>query len=258
MNEHDLREAHRAEPPPRRRGWRCPAEDQLAAFVDERLPAARRARVASHVADCGFCRDQVAFLALSAETEPPGEVPAGLLAQARELVERKAQAPRAWRWAPATAVAGCLVVVAVVWMRRQETGPAAIPLPAPPAAAVPSPAISPAPATALAEKRRLVRSGEDRAAAPQLVFPAEGAILSRERVAFRWNPAPGALFYEVRVLTAEGDLVWEGRAEGVEARVPGSISLAAGARYYVSVSGFLSDGKTIKFPTVGFQVAAGE
>ena len=41
-----------------RRGWRCPDETQLAAYVTQGLAGSRRSSVEGHLADCDFCLSQ--------------------------------------------------------------------------------------------------------------------------------------------------------------------------------------------------------
>ena len=89
---------------------------------------------------------------------------------------------------------------------------------------------------------------------PELVYPREGVILASRDLEFRWRQMPGVLFYEVRLVTAEGDVVWEKRSETTHARLPDSIHLASGGQYFVSVRAYLSRGKTAKSATVGFKV----
>src|SRR6478672_8246697 len=69
-----------------RRGWRCPDENRLAAYVAQRLSGSARKSVEAHVADCDFCLGQVAFLTQSADWVSPEAVPTQLLSRARKLV----------------------------------------------------------------------------------------------------------------------------------------------------------------------------
>ena len=72
-----------ASPAGSRRGWRCPDEAQLAAWVEGGLGVARREEVADHVAGCDWCCGQVGFLARTGKLGPPPAVPVSLLAAAR-------------------------------------------------------------------------------------------------------------------------------------------------------------------------------
>src|SRR5258705_5624944 len=92
-----------------RRGWRCPDENRMAAYVAEGLSDSARKSVEAHVAGCDFCLTQVAFLTQSADWVTVEAVPAHLLYRARRLITRE---PRktinlGWRWAVTAAAVAC-------------------------------------------------------------------------------------------------------------------------------------------------------
>ena len=70
------------------RGAGCPADDRLVDYVQSRLAGEEREWFEHHLADCGFCRGQVGFLARAAELGPPPAVPLHLLAAARGVRAR--------------------------------------------------------------------------------------------------------------------------------------------------------------------------
>jgi hypothetical protein len=235
-----------------RRSWRCPEEALLAAYAEQKLTERDRPHVEAHLADCDFCLGQVAFLLSPPETAPAA-VPAGLLLRARQLAETRAAVPGrpAWRWGAVAAATAGLMVIAAISLREPRApvtppGPSVTPpvstssLPAAPAA--------PTPATS-----RTIRKEQRKAVELQLIFPREGSVLSRSEVEFRWKSVRGSQFYEIRLVTAEGDVVWEGRVETTQARLPDDIELAPGREYFVSVRAYLPEGKTLKSPTVGFR-----
>src|SRR5687767_13211552 len=99
-----------------RRGWRCPDEAELAAYVAGPVSSSNREFIEAHIADCDFCLGQVAFLTQSAEWNNADEVPANLISKARDLVARKPdQISRwNWRWAATATAFACLALLAVV------------------------------------------------------------------------------------------------------------------------------------------------
>jgi hypothetical protein len=101
---------------------------------------------------------------------------------------------------------------------------------------------------------RTVRNRGAQAAVPSLVFPQEGAVVSAAEVEFRWTAVPQALFYEVRVLSAEGDRLWEQRVDGTRTRVPASALSQERGKMFVSVRAQLPDGRAVKSEVVGFSV----
>jgi hypothetical protein len=237
----------------RQRSWRCPDEADLAAYADARLADDARRRMEAHLAGCEFCLDQVAFLVRPQESAMP-EVPPGLLARAHDLgaTGQEVRWWAEWRWSAAAAAAACVVLGAIVWLRQPPpplapSGPGPAPwvevAPAPAATAVPS-----APS-------RVVRNGQRASVALRLLFPREGTIVSRESFDFRWTEVRGCLFYEIRLMTGEGDLVWEGRVEATQARIPANVQLTPGGKYFISVHAYLPEGKTLPSTVVGFRVA---
>ncbi|MCU1276359.1 MAG: hypothetical protein JWO48_3790, partial [Bryobacterales bacterium] len=183
----------------------------------------------AHIADCNYCLGQVAALARLEEAGVPGEVPPPLLAKARALVEVPAAPLRtAWRWGAAAAAATCLAVVLMFSARQPR--PIGVP-------AVQS-----------------VRRAPDSAMAPVLLFPTEGALVPRHALAFRWREIDRSLFYDVQILSAEGEVIWAAHINGPEAQIPAGVRLSPGQKYYVSLDAWLPEGKAIKYPIVGFQV----
>ena len=216
--------------PPRRsaeRGWWCPDDQILAAYADTRLEGAARGRLEKHLASCEFCRGQVAAMAKLAE-EPLPDVAPGLIARAESL-----RAPRRapnWRWAAAAGAVACLALVMTPLLRRSEAPPKI-------------------------EEPRVVRQAPSAAIRPELQFPLDGAEVAGQNLELRWRGMEGALFYEVRILTADGDEVWKGRSDGTSVRVPDDAALAAGQKYYVWVSALLPDGKSAKSAATAFTVS---
>ena len=102
---------------------------------------------------------------------------------------------------------------------------------------------------------RYVGNGLTVPSAPEIVFPVEGLKLVRQDLEFRWKPFPRALFYEIRLTTAEGSLVWEARAEQPQSRPPESISLVSDQKYFVTVLAYLPDTRIMKTKPVGFVVS---
>jgi hypothetical protein len=89
---------------------------------------------------------------------------------------------------------------------------------------------------------------------PQILSPEEGSIVGREQVDFRWREVTGAIHYEVQLVTAEGDVLWQDRTEKTGARLPGTVPIASGQEVYVWVRAHLLDGQTLKSDPVGFRL----
>jgi hypothetical protein len=72
---------------------------------------------------------------------------------------------------------------------------------------------------------------------------------------FRWESLADAVFYDIRVVTAEGDLVLESKTEDAHLRMADDIPLQPGAKYFVSVRAHLREGKTVKSSIVSFRIS---
>ena len=88
-----------------------------------------------------------------------------------------------------------------------------------------------------------------------VVFPAPESTIPGKDLQFQWKTVDGALDYEVRVLTAEGDLVWELKTEGNSVKLPSDVRMETGHRYYLLLRADLPQGKTVESRAIGFSVA---
>jgi hypothetical protein len=82
-------------------------------------------------------------------------------------------------------------------------------------------------------------------------------VIPRGSLEFRWRQVPRSLFYDVRLATAEGDLVWEGQATVTSLRPPGDLQLEGGRKYFVWVRAYLPEGKTVQSRALAFSVKDG-
>jgi hypothetical protein len=255
------------------RRWRCPNEMQLAAYVEHKLQGSTRDFVEKHVADCEFCLSQISFLVHAADQTDSSEVPTSVLRRARDLVPKKSgrMTNWGWRWTAASAAAACLVLLLAFIALRLQTQQAVNAPDGPlvaqqhPPDIVPVPQTTPAlprPApTHSAEKLRpsepvvpeIRREVQD--LLPTIVFPRNGTALRQSELDFRWQAFADTVFYDIRVVTAEGDLVLETKTEDTHLRIADSIPLQPGAKYFVSVRAHLRQGKTVKSGIVSFHIS---
>ncbi len=274
MVEKDLKELLRSQKSqPVRRGRRCPDDMQLAAYVDNRLLGSSRDFVEKHLADCELCLSQISFLVHAADRTDFEEVPTSVLRRARDLVPRKSGRITAWgwRWAAASAAAACLVLlvtfIALRFRTRRPVNTPSEPLIAqqhqPDIVPVPrtSPAIPrPAP-THSTEKPRSVEAvapvtrREGQGQLLTVVFPRNRTTLRRSELDVRWQPFADTVFYDIRVVTAAGDLVLESKTEETHLRIADDIRLQPGANYFVSIRAHLRQGMTVKSGIVSFRIS---
>ena len=234
------------------RRWTCPDEERLAAYVDGHLAPEAQEHLERHLVGCDFCLGQVGFLLRQPEAAMPADVPEALLRRASALTEERAGFPARpmLRWGTAAVAAACLVLVLATNLRRQIPVPPEPSSPAAPVAPIPSTRSAP---TAQPSPPRAVRSLGKVSRELQVVHPREGDVLGPGDVVFRWRPVPGALYYQVRVVTEEGDVVWEERLEGTQLTAPSDLHLVAGQGFFLRVRAYLPDGKAITSRVVGFK-----
>ncbi len=238
------------------RRWNCPRDAQIAAYADRQLAGRAKERVEAHLADCDFCRDQVGYLIRSANSPTPESPPDSLLERAKKLGEER---PRAegiafWHWGKIAAATACLVVVGTIAFRHHPAGPTTAP--ANPPIALPAqapPQIAP-PAPSTMNPRPAVRGGNNHWLQPALVFPASGSMVPEGNIDFRWEPVAGALDYEVKLLSEDGDMVWTNTSSVSNLRLPAEVKLEAGKKYFVQVRANLAEGKSSQSAPIAFTV----
>jgi Putative zinc-finger len=234
---------------PRTDRFHCPGDEQLAAYVDQQLIGAERQRVESHLAKCDTCLKQVGFLVRQAKGGS-AEAPAWLVQKAAQLPAVPTRnTPILWKWAPLAAGVAAVALGITVWLRTQTPQPA----PAPQIASAPARS-SPAGVKPLASAPpdTAVRNTTTHSSAPVILSPQPGATVGMAALEFRWEPMPNAVAYEVRVVTADGDLVWEKTVNGTYVVLPRSVSLTKGSKYFIWVRAAFPDGKTQQSDPVGF------
>jgi len=254
------------------RSWNCPDEGQLAAYIGKRLDASARTAFETHASDCDYCLSQLAFLAQAPDSDVE-HVPAALLLPARELIKQKRSVSLGWGWrwiAAPLAFAGLVLAIGLgIQLRRQQTvspdqerlvakkiEPS--PIVSPPVAYVPPAEPSKPPPATPSQKRdgAIVRAPLSNVFAPALAYPREGQSIPRERLEFRWQPVADAIFYEVRLLSPSGDVVFATRTDEVRIKPGADVSLVPGTKYFAVVTAHLREGKTAKSSVVGFRLTA--
>lgn len=225
--------------------FHCPDEHDLAAYVDQQLIGAERKRVESHLGKCDSCLQQVGFLVKQPQAVAGG-APSSLVHSAEQL---KSAAPEnasfGWKWVSVAAAIAIVATGLVVWRKmRPNLEPSSMTFAT---AKQDSAFITPNPPKAEAA----VRSLSPPASLPVVLSPQAGAIVHASDFSIRWGAVPDAVAYEVRVVSAEGDLIWQTRLRGKSADPPKQ-TLRPGQKYFVWVRASLRDGKTLQSAAVGF------
>jgi hypothetical protein len=251
------------------RSWRCPNENELAAYIEGQFTGVKRQRMEGHFANCNWCLEALAFLGQSSEQPAPDSVPGHLLTRARMLAPNEQVKGRRWSWTTAAA-AVCVLIIAVfiVWRIRANRNPVppvdlvaqnhAVPTPSV------QPAISPEPSPRAVEALQkpkptqtrppMVR-GEDGRIVPTILRPQEGGPISKKNQAFVWSAVADATFYEVKVVKNDGTPVFKESVSETRLALQSQSALQEGAQYFVTIEAHLSDGRVIRSKLVKFQVA---
>jgi hypothetical protein len=259
MNEREIEELLKAQgPSDKRRGWRCPDENKLAAYVNGQLQPEKRNGLEAHIADCKSCLQTLTFLTRTLDTPESSFVPAHLLVRARGLVDEQRVRGWQWQWTMATATACILIVVGVVvWRTRSQlspTPPSDLVAQQQPSPEVRPPAVNastplPESSSALQKPKpvetpqRSVR-GENDEAVPTLISPREGAVIKGGQPSFSWKSVTGATLYEVRVVTEDGAPVLSESTTGTQLNL-NTAALPPG-KYFVTIVARLGGGRTVK------------
>ena len=222
----------------------CVSETELVEYLGDRADRDENSRLESHVSGCRHCLGQLAEI-LVAWGQP---LPAiedewqAVTAKALLIPDRVgAEEGRPVEWLPrlrwAVSVAAVLVL-AVLWHQHTPGPPVERTEEAAPAQVRQAPAVQPA--------------------LPGLLWPQEGQRISRGDLDLRWQAMAGARHYEVTLLNHRGDVLWEATAQGTSMRVATDLTLVAGERYFVWVTARLENGRTVRSPSVAFELVAGE
>ena len=243
-----------------RRRWGCLSEAEIAAYVDHAIRGTEKDKIDAHLADCEFCLSQVAFLIRIQKAELPASVPGPLLSRARDLVPGpntvrpysvRAGVELIPAWGRVAAAAACLAVVVTVSVRYSRFRSLSSSSNAPASSARIRPDAQPVLQNPSVGD---VRGGVE-SASLAVVFPVPESAVPRNDLQFQWKTVDGALDYEVRVLTAEGDLVWEQKTEGNSVKLPSDVRVETGHKYYLLLRADLPQGKTVESRAIGFSVA---
>jgi hypothetical protein len=229
-------------------GWNCPRTEEIAAYLDGVLDDAVRLRLESHQSNCAHCRAVVGDV-IRIQRRALVSAPPALVAKAMALVPPTSHRPR-WIFAPmaAAGVLACTVIAALLFQTPGHLVLPPAPTPAAPiiAKAEPAPAIS---------NHETVRKPTTAHLLPRVITPRLDSVLSDAALDVRWTAVPHAGYYQVQVVTFEGDPVWEGHSTGTVLALPANLTLKGG-KYFVWISAFLENGRVVKSEPVGFRIAS--
>jgi hypothetical protein len=209
----------------------CPEDQQIAEYFEDELPEAEREQVERHLADCRFCQARLGMLQRLEQTLVAPRIPEDVLAAAKSMPRATVSRPNL---APIWVAAAVLVIAVGVLYQMlpvREIGQVALPR------------------THMNEPSsdlRETRSMDSGVMGPRFLSPREGSGINPNAGIFKWTAVPNSLYYEVRIVTDAGDLLWQERVDGTEWRLPAGLALTPGLDYFVRVDAYLTDAKTLQ------------
>jgi hypothetical protein len=206
------------------------------------LTGEARQRFLAHLADCDYCMARMGLLKRAREDAPEQAVSELTMARARRLARGRKQPVirRVSRWA-----AAAVVVLGVLFVFKSYS-----PVPAGPGVGD-LPSGEPV-SEALAPRQ--IRNLNTDVVKLEVLKPENGAIMNTDDLGFSWTGVPGSLHYDVRLLTEDGDILWQDQVESTELELPGNLQLDSGTEYFFRVDAYLASAKHISSKHVAFSV----
>src|SRR5215813_5989427 len=115
-----------------KRSWSCPAEDVVAAYVDQAVGATLRMRLQRHFSKCAYCRNLVADV-VKLNRINDLDAPSTLVARVRQLTPPAPKPPSRWLMPLTAAGSLACVVITLTLLHTEQT----LKLPVSPAPAAP-------------------------------------------------------------------------------------------------------------------------
>jgi len=218
----------------------CPDDYDLASYLEGGLSEREHHHFELHLADCDFCMGLVGLLGRARDSEANEQIPELLMARSRKLANSKTGMPafrlrHGRRWATAAAVVLAFGLFINLESSRQfnpGTG---------------SPGASPDPV-------RQERSIDPYALVPRVTSPLDNSKIDPTSQQFSWAPVRDSLYYQVRIVSDEGDLLWQERLPGTQWKLPSELTLSSNAEYFVRVDAYLTESKSLNSDYVVFRV----
>lgn len=227
--------------------WGCPDDAQLAGFVDQGLDSAGEASIVQHLARCAECRSQIAFLERMQRMDGESHLPATWLSRVEAITARDAKASTIRKWVPATGIALAAVIITAILLRSTSVPPRTIQTTAP----IAQPQViasAAAPPQALGAERKhdrdvVRKAGPDNSL--QIASPTADSHIAPGG-AIRWRSVENSMYYEVRLLSADGEVLWIAKVEASQTALPVDIRVPAERKCFLIIRAFLADGKTVE------------
>jgi hypothetical protein len=221
----------------------CPDDQEIVEYFEDHLEESERECLQRHLVECGFCRSRLGVLSRLSESMAENKISASLLAKTKQLAAGRPQRT-GWRLAPAWASAAVAVLALALFLGNRP-GLLIGPDSAPENFRVPIEA---------ADDARQFRNLQPVLARPRVLAPLDGASINPAGLEVSWTEMPGALFYDLYVLSDSGDLLVKERVTGTQWKADQSLTLASGSEYFLRVEAHLQDASTANSEHVIFKV----
>jgi hypothetical protein len=218
----------------------CPEDQEIAEYFEGLIPKNERGRLEHHLVDCRYCLARVGMLSRLEQHQSDRRIPGDVLATA------KAMAPAVrGRWqkmAPAWAAAALIVLAIGTLPPLHYTRQ------------IKHESQTSANVVESIGMLRETRNINSAVKGPSFLDPIESLVIVPEDYLFRWTPVPNSRFYQVRIVSDSGDVLWQERINGTEWKIPAGTQLTPGADYFMRVEAFLADTRSLKSGYLLFQV----
>jgi len=227
-------------------GSGCPDDYELASYMSGGLSERDHGQFEMHLADCAYCMERVGILGRAGEAETTARVPEFLQARSARLAKhpdaQTASKMRVWHKAPRWAAAAVVVLAIGVFSQSYSLRHSGLES----SAKLEAPTQS--------NNTRQTRNINPGEVAPDFLSSREGMTMIPGDGVFRWTAVADSLYYQLRVVSDEGDLVWQGRVDETQWALPAGLSLVPGAEYYVRVDAYLTEAKALNSDYLLFRV----
>jgi hypothetical protein len=216
----------------------CPGDHEIAAYFDRKAGHPDSQLSEHHLIDCDYCLARVAVLAQLHKNGDEEQVPETLLALAAQFGHQRR---RRMHYAPVWVAAAVVIITFFTIAGRGPT-------------LVPGAGVQPPTANPIGEDARQLRNISSSKLAPTILAPIKGANVSLEDLTIRWTGVPGSLYYDIRLVNAEGFMIWQDRIEETQWKLPGHLELLSGDQYFVRVDAYLAEAKSVSSRHVQFTI----
>jgi len=220
----------------------CPEDQEIAEYFEGVSTAVERIKLENHLVNCRFCLARIGMLQRQQDDSGGSRVPEEVLATAKAMRHRP---PRGFRWAPAWATAAAIFVAVGLFFRFGVLAPIGHDV---------LPRVHQTESISVSRETRWIDPAE---LGPRFLAPERGLTIASGDGVFRWTAVPNSRYYQLRIVSDKGDLLWQERVDGTEWKLPASLMLSPGAEYFVRVDAFLSEAQALQSDYLLFRVSEG-